>query len=190
MAKPASGRSHRIRHSPEVDLLPVMNLFCVIIPFLLLSASFLEISIIEMAPTEGISTSGAGTTSLAQSEEQQLQPKVIMTQEQMFLGTVFGTSPISQVTQEVRGGELVDTYDLQALSDALEDLREELDREFASIPVHKITILTEDNIRYDNIVMVIDVCAEHGFDQPGLQVAAYSVLRRQLDAAAAASGGE
>lgn len=189
MAKPASGRSHRIRHAPEIDLLPVMNLFCVIIPFLLLSASFLEISIIEMAPTEGISASGAGTTSLAQSEEQQLQPKVIMTREQMFLGTVFGTEPVSDVTREMRDGELVDTYDYEALSRALEDFREELDEEFSSIPVHKITILTEDNIRYDNIVMAIDVCADHGFDQPGLQVAAYSVLQRQLDAAAA-SGGE
>ncbi|MBN2586587.1 MAG: biopolymer transporter ExbD [Candidatus Fermentibacteraceae bacterium] len=189
MAKPASGRSHRIRHAPEIDLLPVMNLFCVIIPFLLLSASFLEISIIEMAPTEGISTSGAGTTSLAQSEEQQLQPKVIMTAEQMFLGTVFGTRPISAVTREYRDGELVDTYDYQALSEALGDFREELDREFASIPVHKITILTEDNVRYDNIVMAIDVCADHGFDQPGLQVAAYSVLQRQLNSMTA-SGGE
>jgi biopolymer transport protein ExbD len=185
MAQPASGRSHRIRHAPEIDLLPVMNLFCVIIPFLLLSASFLEIAIIEMAPTEGIAA-GTGTTSLAQSEEQQLQPKVIMTGQQMFLGTVFGTNPICQVTREYRDGELVDTYDYQALSQALADFREELNTEFPSIPVHKITILTEDNIRYDNIVMAIDVCAEHGFDQPGLQVAAYSVLQRQLSAA----GGE
>lgn len=188
MAKPASGRSHRIRHAPEIDLLPVMNLFCVIIPFLLLSASFLEISIIEMAPTEGISASGAGTTSLAQSEEQQLQPKVIMTGRQMFLGTVFGTNPVCDVVQEYRDGEMVNAYDLDALSEALADFRQELDENYATIPVHKITILTEDNVRYDNIVMVIDVCADHGFDQPGLQVAAYGVLQRQLEAASAGGG--
>ena len=139
MAQPASGRSHRIRHSPELDLLPVMNLFCVIIPFLLLSASFLEIAIIEMAPTEGISA-GTGTTSLAQSEEQQLQPKVIMTTEQMFLGTVFGTKPICDVSQEYRDGELVDTYDYQALSQALAEFREELDTEFPSIPVQSFRV--------------------------------------------------
>ncbi len=183
MAKPASGRSHRIRHVPELDLLPVMNLFCVIIPFLLLSASFLEVSMIEMAPTEGISTGAAGTTSLAQSEEEQLQPKVIMTSQQMFLGTVFGTAPVSAVSQEYRDGEMVNTYDYDALSQALGDFRDELNTQFPSIPVHKITILTEDNVRYDNIVKVIDVCAGKGFDQPGLQVAAYSVLQRQLSAA-------
>lgn len=187
MAQAASGRSHRVRHIPEIDLLPVMNLFCVIIPFLLLSASFLEVTIIEMAPTEGISSSGQGTTSLARSEEEQLQPKVIMTNEEMFLGTVFGTQSIGGTFMEQRGGEMVKTYDYQVLSDALEEFRGELDTEFSSIPVHKITILTEDEVRYDNIVRTIDVCAEHGFDQPGLQVAAYSVLRR---AAAATGGGE
>jgi len=185
MAQPASGRSHRVRHAPELDLLPVMNLFCVIIPFLLLSASFLEISIIEMAPTEGISASGAGTTSLAQSEEQQLQPKVILTDESMFLSTVFRTNPISDVFMESRDGQMVPAYDLDVLSEALAGFRDELEEAFPSIPVRKITILTTDKVRYDNIVAVIDVCAEHGFDQPGLQVAAYSVIQRGI----AAGGG-
>jgi len=186
MAKAATGRSHRIRHSSELDLLPVMNLFCVIIPFLLLSASFLEISIIEMSPTEGIST-GDGTTSLAQSEEQQLQPRVILTNEEMFLGTVYGTRSISRVFLEDRDGEMVNSYDYDALSEALGNLREELDTAFPTIPVHKITILTVDDVRYDNIVMTIDICASHDFDQPGLQVAAYNVLHRQIVSGA---GGE
>ena len=185
MAQAATGRSHRIRHIPELDLLPVMNLFCVIIPFLLLSASFLEITIIEMSPTEGIS-SGAGTTSLAQSEEQQLQPKVIITDQEMFLSTVFRTQSISPAFPEERNGEIVNSYDFEALSEALESFRIELDNAFPSIPIHKITILTVDNVRYDNIVKTIDVCADHGFDQPGLQVAVYSVIQRTI---AAGAGG-
>lgn len=188
MAKAASGRSHRIRHAPELDLLPVMNLFCVIIPFLLLSASFLEITVIEMCPTEGISASGAGTTSLAQSEEQLLQPKVIITNDEMFLGTVFGTQHVSYVLLQNRDGEIVPTYDYDELSKALKSLREELDKAFPTIPVNKIIILTVDDIRYENIINTIDVCIEHDFDQPGLQVAAYSVLQRQIVAGAA--GGE
>lgn len=190
MAQPATGRSHRIRHLPEVDLLPVMNLFCVIIPFLLLSASFLEITIIEMTPTEGIAASGRGTTSLAQSEEQQLQPKVIMTREQMFLGTVFGTNPVSGISQEIRHGEVVDTYDFAALSEALEEFRGELDSHYATIPVHRIIILTDEDVRYDNIVMAMDVCADHGFDQPGLQVAAYGLIQRQIEAAGGSGGDQ
>ena len=188
MAQAATGRSHRVRHAAELDLLPVMNLFCVIIPFLLLSASFLEITVIEMNPTEGISASGAGTTSLARSEEQLLQPKVIITDEEMFLGTVFGTQHVSYVHLENRDGEMIPTYDFDALSESLGDLREELDAAFPTIPVNKIIILTVDNIRYDNIINTIDICTEHEFDQPGLQVAAHSVLQRQISAGAV--GGE
>lgn len=187
MAQAATGRSRRVRHAPELDLLPVMNLFCVIIPFLLLSASFLEIAVIEMAPTEGISTSGAGTTSLIQSEEELLQPKVIMTDDELFLGTVFGTRSIAPTFLVERSGEMVPTYDFEALDEHLADFREELDTEFPTIPVHKITILTVDDVRYDNIVMAIDVCADNGFNEPGLQVAAYDILQRQIDAQAAAA---
>jgi len=191
MAQAATGRSHRVRHAPELDLLPVMNLFCVIIPFLLLSASFLEITVIEMSPTEGISASGAGTTSLQRSEEELLQPKVIMTESDMFLGTVFGTRHVGEVFMEERDGVMVPSYDFDSLGVALSDLREELDREFATIPVSKIVLLTSDDVRYDNIVMAIDVCSEHGFDEPGLQVAAYDVIQRQmaLQQAASAEGG-
>lgn len=189
MAKAATGRSHRVRHTPELDLLPVMNLFCVIIPFLLLSASFLEIAVIEMAPTEGISSSGAGTTSLARSEEELLQPKVIITDAELFLGTVFGTKHVSYAFQEMRDGEIVPTYDWEALDTELASFREQLDEIFPTIPVQKITILTVDDIRYDNIVMTIDICTENGFDQPGLQVAAYDVLQRQLAAQAATGEG-
>lgn len=189
MAQAASGRSHRVKHMPELDMLPVMNLFCVIIPFLLLSASFLEITVIEMAPTEGISSGGAGTTSLVRSEEELLQPKVILTDTELFLGTVFGTKHVSYVFMEVRDGVEVPSYDWEALNLELAGFREQLDEAFPTIPVAKITILTVDDIRYDNIVRVIDVCADNGFDQPGLQVAAYDVLQRQMAAEAAASGG-
>jgi len=170
-------------------MLPVMNLFCVIIPFLLLSASFLEISVIEMAPTEGISASGAGTTSLARSEEDLLQPKVIMTDTELFLGTVFGTKHISYVFMELRDGVEVPTYDWDALSAELAGFRNQLDEAFPTIPVSKITVLTVDDVRYDNIVKAIDVCAENGFTSPGLQVAAFDVLQRQLAAQAAGGGG-
>jgi hypothetical protein len=88
---------------------------------------------------------------------------------------------------EERNGDMVNSYDFEVLSEALEEFREELNEVFPSIPVHKITILTVDDVRYDNIVMAIDVCVDHGFDQPGLQVAAYNVLQRAI---AAGEGGE
>lgn len=190
MAQAASGRSHRKKRVEELDLLPVMNLFCVIIPFLLFSASFLEITIIEMSPTEGIGQGGAGTTNLAKSEAEVLQPKIIITTEEMFLGTVFGTIPVSDVSMVEREGRIVRTYDYSALGEKLGNLRTELTREFPSIPVNKIIILAQDEIRYENLIDAIDVAREYGFDQPGLQVSAAEVIARQLELMEAVGGTE
>ncbi len=172
MAQAACGRSHRKRHATELDMLPVMNLFCVIIPFLLLSASFLEITVITMAQTEGISTAGAGaTTNLARSEEDRLQPKVILTDHEMFVGTTFGTVHVCYAFNELReNGEIVINYDWDSLSTKIHDVYEELSRAYPQIDFHKVIILTVEETRYENIVMTIDVCAEAGFDMPGLQV--------------------
>ncbi len=172
MAKAASGRSHRKRHPPELDMLPVMNLFCVIIPFLLLSASFLEITIITMSQTEGISTAGAGaTTNLARSEEDRLQPKIIITNQEMFVGTTFGTAHVCYAFSELReNGEVVLNFDWDSLSTRIEEVYEHLSEAYPQIDFHKIIILTVEETRYESIIMAIDVCAEAGFDRPGLQV--------------------
>jgi biopolymer transport protein ExbD len=172
MAQAASARSHRKRHEADLDLLPVMNLFCVIIPFLLLSASFLEITVISMAQTEGISTTGAGATAnLARSEEDRLQPKVILTDQEMFVGTTFGTVHVCYAFQELReNGEVVISYDWDSLATKIDDVYETLSRSYPQIDFHKVVILTVEETRYENIVMAIDICAAAGFDQPGLQV--------------------
>jgi biopolymer transport protein ExbD len=173
MAQAASGRSRKsLRRTPELDLLPVMNLFCVIIPFLLLSASFLEITVITMAQTEGISTAGAGATAnLARSEEDRLQPKVILTEREMFVGTTVGTVHVCYSFQELReSGEIVVSYDWDSLSTKINLVYEQLSNAYPQIDFHKVIILTVEETRYENIVKTIDVCTEAGFDQPGLQV--------------------
>ncbi len=190
MAQAASGRSRRKKRAEELDLLPVMNLFCVIIPFLLFSASFLEITVIEMSPTEGIGQGGAGTTNLAKSEEELLQPRIIMTTDEMFLGTVFGTIPVCDAHWVEHDGETIRSYDYSALGDELDNLRNELTTQFPSVPVSKIIILAQDEIRYSNLIDAIDTAREYGFDQPGLQVSAAEVIARQLAAMEAAGGVE
>ena len=171
MAMAASGRSHRKKRVPALELLPVMNLFCVIIPFLLLSASFLEITTITMSQTEGISSSGGTTANLARSEEDRLQPKVIVTEQEMFLGTTAATVHVCNSFRVVEQGGTVTRYDLDSLRVKIEEAHEVLSEAYPMIEFRKVTILTEPRVRYDNIIDIIDICAEAGFDLPGLQVA-------------------
>ncbi len=184
MAKAASGRSRRVRHAEEIDLLPVMNLFCCIIPFLLLSASFLQVTVIQMAQTEGISTQGAGAVAnLARSEEDRLQPKVIMTEQEMFIGTVAGTAHVCYSFTQTIGGSEVLTYDFDSLQAKAAEVHRLLTEAYPQIEFHKVTILTVEETRYDNIVAAIDACARAGFDQPGLQVAPTASVEQATSAA-------
>ncbi|MBN1435202.1 biopolymer transporter ExbD [Candidatus Fermentibacterales bacterium] len=173
MAQAASGRSHRKKRGTVLDMLPVMNLFCVIIPFLLLSASFLEVTTIAMSQTEGISRSGGSTANLARSEEDRLQPKVIVTEREMFLGTTAATVHVCYSFQvlDQETGRSITRYDMDSLRIKLQEAHEVLSEAYPMIEFRKVTILTEPRVRLDNFVEVVDVCREIGLDQPGLQVA-------------------
>jgi biopolymer transport protein ExbD len=57
----AFARYREVKAATEVDLLPVMNLFVVLIPFLLISAAFYHVSVI---PTT-VPTQSAGTSDIA-----------------------------------------------------------------------------------------------------------------------------
>lgn len=172
MAKAASGRSRTVKHSPEIDLLPVMNLFCCIIPFLLFSATFLEVVIIEMAATEGISSGAAGATAnLMRSEEDKLQPKIIITEQEIFIGTASGSAHVGYAFETELNGEMVISFPWDSLSTKLVEVHELLTEAYPQINFHKITILTVEETRYDNIITAIDLAHAAGFNQPGLQVA-------------------
>lgn len=172
MAKAASGRSRTTKHPPEIDLLPVMNLFCCIIPFLLFSATFLEVVVIEMAATEGISSGGgAATANLMRSEEDRLQPKIIITETEMFIGTASGSVHVGYAYEVDLDGEMVVTFPWDSLSLKLTEVHDLLTEAYPQIDFHKITVLTVEETRYDNIISAIDLAGLVGFDQPGLQVA-------------------
>ena len=55
----SASRLRQARSGPDVDLIPVMNLFVVLIPFLLLSAAFYHVGVIPTSlPSEGGGAAG------------------------------------------------------------------------------------------------------------------------------------
>jgi biopolymer transport protein ExbD len=171
MAQGATKRSHRKKHQAELDLLPVMNLFCVIIPFLLLSASFLEITTITMSQTQGINPNAVGAaTNLAKSEEERIQAKVIMTDEELFVGTAFGLTSVGRAFQVQENGEAYVSFDFDELQERAAEMRDTLMAHY-DIDFRKIVILTTQTMRYENVISAIDAVGRVGFTEPGLQVA-------------------
>ena len=138
--------ANRPEEPRDLELLPLMNLFVVLIPMLLLSAVFLELAVIKMNLPNDEATPPA-------------TPK-----EQLGLSVA-----ILDESWVVKGRKL-ETRTIDRLGEAAEeDLRAALADVTGRFPSNQdVTILSESTTRYDDIVLVMDVSRESGLVNVGL----------------------
>lgn len=124
----------------DLEILPLMNLFVVLIPMLLLSAVFLEMSVVRMSPP-------AESAELPDLEGDRLLLAVTITPEHYIVeGIGIETNRVK------RGGG----------SEAME-LREILERINLDHPENQnVMILSEPATKYETIVRVMDITRESG----------------------------
>jgi biopolymer transport protein ExbD len=132
------------RVEEELDLLPLMNLFVVLIPMLLLSAVFVEMSVIRMdAPSDTPPAS-----------------------ERTPLGL---SVAIGEASWTISGRNVDPVVVDRAEEGSLERLRAELAGIAGRFPDdHDVVIRSRESTRYEDIVMVMDVSRETGF--PGVSL--------------------
>jgi biopolymer transport protein ExbD len=137
-------RSHREVIEAELDTLPLMGLFVVLIPMLLLSAVFLEISVIDMGlPGDDDATPvpDAYAISIRIGEDQYT------------------------ISEQGRPAAVVD----RTRPDALVRLTEELRAVRSRRPDHDaLTIVSPARTRYEDIINVMDVSRDAGLPQVSL----------------------
>jgi biopolymer transport protein ExbD len=120
---------------PELDMTTFLNLMVVLVPFLLITAVFSRITIVELSLPS--STSGAPPNKPSFSLE------VIVRESGLELTN--GSAVIARIPKAD------DAYDLEQLSGYVQSLkREHPDQEAASV-------LLEPNIAYDHLIQVMDV---------------------------------
>lgn len=125
----------RDKEAPEIDVTTFLNLMVVLVPFLLITAVFSRLSIVEL----NLPSTAGGPT----SKEVPFTVEVIVREAGLEISN--GTSVIAAIPN-VDGG-----YDLQALSDHMISLKREYpDHEAASV-------LLEPHIPYDYLIQVMDV---------------------------------
>ena len=125
----------------EINITPVMNLFICLIPFLLISAIFVQISIIE---TNAPSTSGAAK----QSDEEVSLVLVVIGQDGF---SITGSGPIMKNQQgEIKIAKKNKEYDYTTLSKALSALK-------AKDPkAEDMLLMSHPDIEYSVIVETMD----------------------------------
>lgn len=125
----------RDKEAPEIDVTTFLNLMVVLVPFLLITAVFSRLSIVEL----NLPSTAGGPT----SKEVPFTVEVIVREVGLEISN--GTSVIAAIPK-VDGG-----YDLQSLSDHMISLKREYpDHEAASV-------LLEPLIPYDYLIQVMDV---------------------------------
>ena len=119
----------------EIDVTTFLNLMVVLVPFLLITAVFSRLTIVEL----NLPSSAGGATNEADS----FRVEVIVREEGIEIGN--GTSIIASIPKTD------DEYDFQTLSDFMVELKR-------SYPAHDAaSVLMEARIPYDYLIQTMDV---------------------------------
>ncbi|MBI3994891.1 MAG: biopolymer transporter ExbD [Nitrospirae bacterium] len=136
---PRSRSRDKQMESTDIDLTPYMNLLVVLAPFLLITAVFTRLAVLEIYLPPPAS---AEWMSKLPSSEDQLMLTVSITEKGLIVAN--GTQIISLVQPTAAG------HDLQTLSMILQQIK-------ARFPgVDNAIVLSKPDIRYDELVQVMD----------------------------------
>jgi len=141
-------RKHHYRNKskepPEMDITTFLNLMVVLVPFLLITAVFSRITILEL----NIPTGASGN-----SDKPQVTIEVIIRKDKLEIGNGKG------VVARIQNQE--DKYDIAKLSDYLQKIKGNYPDKTDA------TILIEPDIKYNYMVHIMDAVRSAELRQPG-----------------------
>lgn len=147
--------SEAVAEVVDIDVTPVMNMFIILIPFLVSMAVFTHLSIIEFSLPPNV---GAGLDPSAGKPK--LKLTVIVTPD--FLAVTLGERMLDSIP--LLAGE----YRLDVLQERLRLRREQADIKDEAV------IASRDGVRFKHLVQIMDRCREAGFEKIGLSSATES----------------
>jgi biopolymer transport protein ExbD len=143
-------RFKRAREDIEVNLIPVMNLFVTLIPFLLLAAAFYHVSVVPTSlpsQTDEVSDIAADPRAVTLN--------LLIEQDKIQLSAssaVLDEATLAALTVNL---ERTDKgFDLDALGKALHAIKQRFDRS------DTVIVLPADEVEYQDVVMILDTARE------------------------------
>jgi biopolymer transport protein ExbD len=137
----------------EVNVTPVMNMFIILIPFLVSVAVFTHLTVLEMSLPPGIGAGSGGA-----DEKPKLKVTVVL--HENFLAITYGEKMLDSIPRAGAG------YDLALFSEKLKAAAEKADIR------DEIVVAVRDAVKFKHVVSVMDRCREGGFIAIGLSSAA------------------
>lgn len=131
----ARGRRHRNKEVPDLDITSFLNLMVVLVPFLLITAVFSRITILQLNLPEG--------TGPSESDKIELTIEVIVRENRIEIGD--GQQIVTVVPNTEEG-----QYDIERLSDLLLEIKSNYPDKRDS------TVLMEPDLPYHVLVQIMD----------------------------------
>ncbi len=132
----------------DLQMTPIMNVFLIMVPFLLLTASFVKIAILEMS-LPSLNRQGAASN----ATPEQSKPLVLNALAIRHDGFELKSPTFNFPFIPKKGGQ----YDFEQLRANLRQIKDKFpDSE-------DVVIQPEDAIKYDVVIQAMDRCRESGF---------------------------
>ncbi len=146
-----SSTSRRGIEGNDLDMVPMMNLFTVLVPILLLAAVFARVSVLDLA----LPPKGSGETGRSVHEEKSpLNLVVVVSREGITVGGTGGFLPsVTDRDEKLR-------FDAFAL--LLDRVRGEYPDESS------VTVASDGGVAYEDVLKVMDICRDRGFREIAL----------------------
>jgi biopolymer transport protein ExbD len=138
----------------DVDVTPIMNMFVILIPFLVSMAVFTQVSIIEFSVPSDV-----GQSRTPSSDKPRMKLTVLLTET--FLGVVEGENMLDSLPTLDNG-----QYPFDSLRTVLSERRPVSD-----FP-DEVVVSVRDRIAFRYVVRAMDVSRESGFTKIGISGAA------------------
>ncbi len=143
--KKSIGRERRIK-DVDVNIIPVMNIFLLLIPFLLLTAAFVRLAIVEIS----LPTLGKKRTNQVQEKPENLVGILLSIKEKGFQlkSPGFKFKPVNKINNQ---------YNYDKIIEQLKQIKTRHSH------AEDIFIAPESEVKYDIIIKIMDRCREIGF---------------------------
>lgn len=138
-----------IAEVPDIDVTPVMNMFVILIPFLVSMAVFTHVSIIDFGLPPNV-----GSNLDSSQGKPKLKLTILVTNQ--YLGVTLGEQMLDSIPRTS------EAFPLQELRNRLAARRPTLEIQDEAI------VSVADRVKFKHVVNVMDLCRESGFEKVGL----------------------
>lgn len=156
--RPSEGRNQKKQSPPEEpNLVPIMNLFITIIPFLLSMIVISQVAMVALnfsASGGGGGDGGSGGGGVAEEKEIKV---IIMASEgnQLYPGFEIRESGAGSIA--IRNSENQGSFNFITLNNTLNNLKKQNQQ------LSEVTIVVYPDVLYGTLIQTIDLCKQNGF---------------------------